>query len=89
MTVAIIILAVLLALLCGAGLYVAGTVELPSDVSFRLEHQPKRVTIWSNMTGRRHRLKPAADGTFTLRLRPMESVFITFVTESKVCETPA
>lgn len=69
--------------------YVAGTVELPSDVSFRLEHQPKRVTIWSNMTGRRHRLKPAADGTFTLRLRPMESVFITFVTESKVCETPA
>ena len=58
--------------------YLASLEEHPIDVSFRLQVNPKRITLWNNATGRRRTLNPAADSTFTLRLRSMETVFVTF-----------
>ena len=57
--------------------YLASIEEQPADISFRLQASPKRITLWSNASGRRRTLRPAADGTFSIRLQPMESVFIT------------
>ena len=58
--------------------YIASIEEHPIDISFRLQANPKRITLWNNATGRRRTLKPNADGTFTMRLRSMETVFVTF-----------
>ena len=58
--------------------YLASIEEQPIDVSFRFQANPKRILLWNNATGRRRTLKADADGTFTLRLPPMESVFLTF-----------
>ena len=56
--------------------YIASIEDIPTAITFRLQGNPKRLTIWNNATGRRRTLKPAADGTFSLRLQPMESVFV-------------
>ena len=39
---------------------------------------PGRVTVWNNRSGRRKVLKASRDGSFTLRLGPVESVFVTY-----------
>lgn len=56
--------------------YIASIEDSPTAITFRLQGSPKRLTLWNNATGRRRTLKPAADGTFSLLLQPMESVFV-------------
>ena len=58
--------------------YIASIEEHPIDISFRLQANPKRITLWNNATGRRSTLKPDADGSFMMQLRSMETVFVTF-----------
>ena len=57
--------------------YLASIEDRPLTVTFRLQGNPKRATLWNNRTGRRHRLRASRDGTFTLKLQPMTSVFVT------------
>ena len=58
--------------------YLGNVEEQPADIVFRLQGNPKRITLWNNATGRRRTLKPAADASFSLTMQPMESVFLTF-----------
>lgn len=57
--------------------YLANLQDSPTTVSFRLQHRPKMVAVWHNLSGRRTTLKCLPDGTFTLLLQPCESVFLT------------
>lgn len=58
--------------------YLASTADAPTQVTFRLQANPSDIKVWHNLSGRCHMMKPQADGTFTLKLLPCESVFITF-----------
>lgn len=64
----------------GAGelFYLASNQDRPLRVSFRLQDAPGRVTVWNNRSGRRKVVKASRDGSFTLRLGPVESVFVTY-----------
>lgn len=64
----------------GAGelFYLASIQDRPVRVSFRLEDAPDRVTVWNNRSGCRKVVKASRDGSFTLRLGPVESVFVTY-----------
>ena len=57
--------------------YIASIEDRPLTVTFRLQGNPKRATLWDNCTGQRHRLRANRDGSFTLQLQPMTSVFVT------------
>jgi len=48
------------------------------DVAFRLQDQPSKVIVWHHVTGRRTTLKKRADGSYRLRLKPVESVCMTY-----------
>ena len=61
--------------------YLANLEETATTVSFRLQDNPKKVSIWHNLTGRRHTLKSNNDGTFILTLQPCESVFLTYAVQ--------
>ncbi len=56
--------------------YLANVEDTVTHVNFLLQAHPKKNQVWYNMTGRRHSVKPQADGTFSLSLQPCESVFI-------------
>ena len=58
--------------------YLANLADSVTSVRFRLEENPRSVTVWHNLTGRCDRLKRLADGTFSLALQPCESVFLTY-----------
>ena len=58
--------------------YIASTAESDTEITFSLRDNPRRVTLWHNMTGRRATLKPSRGGVYRLRLKPMESVFVTY-----------
>ena len=58
--------------------YLANLEEKDNTVRFRLQAHPRKVMVWHNLSGRRHKLKSHTDGTFSLTLQPCESVFLTF-----------
>ena len=58
--------------------YLANLEEKDNTVRFQLQAHPRKVMVWHNLSGRRHKLKSHADGTFSLTLQPCESVFLTF-----------
>ena len=58
--------------------YLANLEDTATTVSFRLQDNPRKVSVWHNLTGHRHTLKSNHDGTFTLTLQPCESVFLIY-----------
>ncbi len=58
--------------------YVANIKDCATELRFSLSDQPRRISVWHNMTGRRQSLQAGPGGTFTLRLAPSESVFIIY-----------
>ena len=56
--------------------YLANLEDSPTAVSFRLQHYPKKVAVWHNLSGKRTTLRCLPDKTFTLLLQPCESVFL-------------
>lgn len=58
--------------------YLANIEEHPTTVTFRLQGSPSRVTLWRNATGKRTKLRAAANGAYTLQLQSMESVCLTY-----------
>ena len=58
--------------------YIASTAGSDTEITFSLRDNPRRVTLWHNITGRRATLKPSRGGVYHLRLKPMESVFVTY-----------
>ena len=61
--------------------YLANTEDTETTVRFRLKDNPRKVSVWHNLTGRRHTLKSNNNGTFTLILQPCESVFLTYAVQ--------
>jgi hypothetical protein len=59
--------------------YLANLEDAATTVRFRLQDTPKKVSVWHNLTGRRHTLTSNNDSTFTLTLHPCESVCLTYV----------
>jgi hypothetical protein len=57
--------------------YLANTEDTGTTVRFQLQDNPRKVSVWHNLTGRLSKLKSEADGTFSLTLQPCESVFLT------------
>lgn len=57
--------------------YIASIEDYPLSITFRLQRNLKRATLWDNRTGRCHQLRAASNGTFALQLQPMASVFVT------------
>ena len=58
--------------------YMANKENHDTDVTFRLQDQPQKVTVWHHATGKRTILKRRTDNSFLLRLKPVESVCITY-----------
>ena len=58
--------------------YMANKENHDTDVTFSLQDQPPKVTVWHNATGECTTLNSRADNSYLLRLKPMESVFITY-----------
>ena len=58
--------------------YLANKENHAVDVAFRLQDQPSKVIVWHHVTGRRTTLKKRADGSYRLRLKPVESVCMTY-----------
>ena len=58
--------------------YLANKENSVTEVVFRLQDQPDNVTVWHHATGKRTMLKKRADGSFRLRLKPVESVCMTY-----------
>ena len=58
--------------------YLANLEDTATTVSFRLQDNPRKVTVWRNLTGRCHTLKSNHDGIFTLTLQTCESVFLIY-----------
>ena len=57
--------------------YLANKENRPTKVTFRIKGNPKKLTLWSNMTGKRHNIKPSSNGSFSITLSAMETGFIT------------
>lgn len=58
--------------------YLANKENHAVDVAFRLQDQPSKVIVWHHATGKRTTLKKRTDGSYRLRLKPVESVCITY-----------
>ena len=58
--------------------FLANKEDTATQVSFRLQTNPKKIQVWHNMTGRRQSLKSHPDGSFSLLLQPCESVFLIY-----------
>ena len=58
--------------------YLANKENHDISVTFQLQEHPGNVTVWHNATGKRTTLKSRADGLFEIRLKPVESVCITY-----------
>ena len=56
--------------------YVASIEERPVRIRFRLQDHPASVTVRNNRTGHLRTLKPSPNSTFSIRLKPMESIFL-------------
>lgn len=57
--------------------YIANIEDRPLTLTFRLQGNPKHATLWDNRTGQRYPLRANCYGTFTLKLQPVASVFVT------------
>ena len=58
--------------------YIANKENHDTDIVFRLQDQPPKVTVWHNAIGKRTTLKSRADNSYLLSLKPVESVCITY-----------
>jgi hypothetical protein len=58
--------------------YLANVEDTVTTVRFQLKDIPRKVCVWHNLSGRRHSLRPHPDGSFTLKLQPCESVFVSY-----------
>ena len=58
--------------------YLANKENHITEVVFRLQDQPAKVTVWHHAIGKRTTLKICADNSYRLRLKPVESVCITY-----------
>ena len=58
--------------------FLANKEDRPIDVTFRLLDHPSKITVWHNATGKRTTLKSDSDGLFIIRLKPVESVCLTY-----------
>ena len=58
--------------------YLANLEDTATAISFRLQDNPRKVSVWHNLTGHRHTLKSNNDRTYTLTLQPCESVFLIY-----------
>ncbi len=60
--------------------YLANIDNTTTSVTFRFTAHPRKITVWHNLSSKRHTLKPNTNGLFSLSLQPCESVFLTFPT---------
>ena len=58
--------------------YLANKEDQETDVTFRLQGCPEKVTIWHNATGKCTKLKSCSDKSFEIHLKPVESICITY-----------
>ncbi len=58
--------------------YIASKENKDMTITLRLQDHPAKVTVWHNATGQQTKLNSSADGTYILRLKPIESVCITY-----------
>jgi hypothetical protein len=63
--------------------YIANIENHDAEVVFKLQDRPQKVTIWHHATGQRTTLKSRTDNTYRLRLKPVESVCITYFYDDK------
>ena len=58
--------------------YIANIEDEETPIRFRLQAMPQKVCVWHNLSGKKRYLKCQEDGSFSLTLKPCESVFLTF-----------
>lgn len=61
--------------------YLANKENYVTEVVFRPQDQPAKITVWHHATGKRTTLKKRVDNSYRLRLNPVESVCITYAVE--------
>jgi len=58
--------------------FIASIEDHPVSVTVRLKNRPQRINVWYNRTGECTEMEADGDDTFTLKLLPMESVFVSY-----------
>ena len=58
--------------------YIANKEDHPVTIIFRLQDTPSKLTLWNNSNGTMSTIRRNSDGTYTLRLLPTASVFVSY-----------